>query len=307
MKMKKASRKVLAMMAVTALMSGVSVVGAASFDSVTTEELDASNGNKHLYVNENGINAQAGESNIFVNENGVEITNGLKADSLNATSSNLGDAVADSVTTGELDASNGNKHLFVNENGINAQAGESNIFVNENGVEVTNGLKADVVNADSGVVSGDFEVNNGSTNVYVTENGVQLNKGESSLYVDEYGTTVGTNLKVNEDATITGTANVGTLVADTSVVNGDLDVNAGNKHLFVNEENGIFTVYNNNEQKYAELMTFFINNAVTLPLYRQKARDTYCKYFSMDVFKKHFFELLYEKQGYDTSPSLKGL
>lgn len=176
MKMKKASRKVLAMMAVTALMSGVSVVGAESFDS---------------------------------------------------------------VTTGELDASNGNKHLYVNENGINAQAGESNIFVNENGVEVTNGLKADVVNADSGVVSGDFEVNNGSTNVYVTENGVQLNKGESSLYVDEYGTTVGTNLKVNEDATITGTANVGTLVADTSVVNGDLDVNAGNKHLFVNEENGI--------------------------------------------------------------------
>ena len=214
-------------------------LGDAVADSVTTGELDASNGNKHLFVNENGINAQAGESNIFVNENGVEITNGLKADSLNATSSNLGDAVADSVTTGELDASNGNKHLFVNENGINAQAGESNIFVNENGVEVTNGLKADVVNADSGVVSGDFEVNNGSTNVYVTENGVQLNKGESSLYVDEYGTTVGTNLKVNEDATITGTANVGTLVADTSVVNGDLDVNAGNKHLFVNEENGI--------------------------------------------------------------------
>ena len=80
----------------------------------------------------------------------------------------------------------------------------------------------------------------------------------------------------------------------------------GHAQIF-NEENGIFTVYNNNEQKYAELMTFFINNAVTLPLYRQKARDTYCKYFSMDVFKKHFFELLYEKQGYDTSPSLKGL
>ena len=41
------------------------------------------------------------------------------------------------------------------------------------------------------------------------------------------------------NATITGTANVGTLVADTSVVNGNLDVNAGDKHLFVNEENGI--------------------------------------------------------------------
>ena len=74
----------------------------------------------------------------------------------------------------------------------------------------------------------------------------------------------------------------------------------GHAKIF-NKENGIFSVPNNDEYKFAKLFAYFINNTYLIPLYQEKARKTFLEFFSMEVFKKNFFKLLYEKNEHITT------
>ena len=263
MKMKKASRKVLAMMAVTALMSGVSVVGAADLIShgtssmwggpvsvtATGEDVAASLDGQNVNLNDviaNNVNASNVVSDSFSTTDGKIIgSNGiLTTETLN---SNVvtGETIQNTDGTFQV---NGNGDVTANN--VNASNVVSDSFsttdgkiIGSNGILTTETLNSNVVTGETiQNTDGTFQVNG---NGDVTANNVNA----SNVVSDSFSTTDGKIIGSNGILT-TETLNSGVVTGETiqtaggefsADMNGNVHANNVVSDTFQNEE-GTFLV-----------------------------------------------------------------